>query len=34
MITQVMNQVKTMAKNRNFSPEFRLEAALLVLDQG
>jgi transposase len=29
-----MNQVKTMAKTRNFSPEFRLEAAQLVVDQG
>ena len=34
MITHIMNQVKMMAKNRNFSPEFRLEAAQLVVDQG
>src|SRR5690554_5974251 len=34
MITHIMNQVKTMAKTRNFSPEFRLEAAQLVVDQG
>ena len=29
-----MNQVKTMTKKRSFSPEFRLEAAQLVVDQG
>ena len=34
MITHIMNQVKTMTKKRSFSPEFRLEAAQLVVDQG
>jgi len=34
MITHIMNQVKTMTKKRAFSPEFRLEAAQLVVDQG
>jgi transposase len=34
MITHEESQVETMTKNRNFSPEFRLEAAQLVVDQG
>ncbi|MGY3727873.1 MULTISPECIES: transposase [Cobetia] len=28
------NQVQMMTKKRTFSPEFRLEAAQLVVDQG
>jgi transposase len=34
MITHIEIQVQTMTKNRTFSPEFRLEAAQLVVDQG
>ena len=34
MITHRESQVDMMTKKRNFSPEFRLEAAQLVVDQG
>ena len=34
MITHRERQVDMMTKKRNFSPEFRLEAAQLVVDQG
>jgi transposase len=34
MITHTESQVQTMTKNRRYSPEFRLEAAQLVVDQG
>jgi len=34
MLAHRESQVDTMTKNRNFSPEFRLEAAQLVVDQG
>ena len=34
MITRRASQVDWMPKKRNFSPEFRLEAAQLVIDQG
>src|SRR5690606_18994850 len=34
MITHIKSQLQTMTKNRRYSPEFRLEAAQLVVDQG
>ena len=34
MITHIESQVQTMTKQRRYSPEFRLEAAQLVVDQG
>jgi|TARA_R100000789_G_scaffold7887_1_gene12092 transposase len=34
MITRRASQVDWMPKKINFSPEFRLEAAQLVIDQG
>lgn len=34
MITHIKYQVDMMTKKRSFSPEFRLEAAQIVVDQG